>query len=79
MTDYKLANDWSLDPKTFKAVVLAFNHPEAAAELLTGLTVDSYADLVEEYADEGWKINIQDQHPLIRTFYHALNPNLIEV
>ena len=67
--DYELANDWSLDAKSFKAVVLAFNHPEAAAELLTGLTIDSYADLAEEDEDD----------PLVRSFYHALNPDLIEI
>ena len=65
---YQLNGDWSLDADAFKRVVLAFNHPEAAAELLTGLTVDSYADLAEEDEDD----------PLVRTFYHALNPDLIE-
>ena len=69
MTDYALGSDWSLDAETFKRVVLAFNHPEAAAELLTGLTVDSYSDLAEEDEDD----------PLVRTFYHALNPDLIDV
>ena len=75
MTDYALGSDWSIDAKTFKAVVEAFNNPEAAAELLTGLTVDSYADLVEECADD----EEEDKDPLIRTFFHALNPSLIEV
>ena len=48
-------------------MVLAFNNTEAAAELLTGLTVDEYSDLAEEDADD----------PLVATFYFAMNPDLI--
>ena len=64
---YQLSGDWVVDPDTFKRVVLAFNDTELAAEILTGLTVDSYADLAEE----------DEEDPLVRTFYHALNPDLI--
>ena len=64
---YELAHDWQLEPERFMRVVLAFKDHEMAAEVLTGLTVDQYADLAEE----------DEEHPLVRTFYHALNPNLI--
>ena len=65
---YQLNNDWCIDGTAFKRVVLAFQDTELAAEILTGLTVDSYADLAEE----------DEEDPLVRTFYHALNPHLIE-
>jgi hypothetical protein len=62
---YTLAHDWELSAKAFKAAVLAFNNTEAAAEVLTGLTVDEYSDLEED-------------EPLAISFYHALNPQLIK-
>ena len=67
MNDYTINCSWSIDASTFKSVVLAFGDYEIAAEVLSGLTLDEYADLAEE----------DEEDPLVRTFYHALNPNLI--
>ena len=64
---YQLSGDWCVDEGTFKRVVLAFHDNELAAEILSGLTADEYADLAEE----------DEEDPLVRTFYHALNPHLI--
>ena len=67
---YQLAEnsvDDCMDAATFKRVVLAFNDHQLAAEILTGLTVDEYDDLAVE----------DEEHPLVHTFYHALNPDLI--
>ena len=74
MTDYLLASDWSLDAASFKRVVLAFNNTEAAAEILSGLTADSYADICEAEED----LDEDDKDLRTRTFFHALNPHLIE-
>ena len=69
MTDYAINCSWSIDAATFKNVVLAFGDYEIAAEVLTGLTVDEYADLAE----------VDEEDSLVRSFYLALNPNLIEI
>lgn len=65
---YELVGDWTLTPAQFKRVVEAFPSSEMAAELLTGLTIDAYSDLVSDESDD----------PLIITYYHALNPSEIE-
>ena len=65
--DFETHTGGSLDYITFERVVKAFHDNELAAEVLTGLTADSYADLATEDPD----------HSSVRTFYHALNPDLI--
>ena len=65
--DYELSNESVIDYRQFKQMVEAFDDLENAAEVLSGLTSDSYADLVTEDPD-----NRQ-----ARTYYHALNPQLI--
>lgn len=62
---YELAFDWTVSGKELKRIATSFNNSEMAAELLTGLTVDSYSDLEED-------------EPLAISFYHILNPTLIE-
>lgn len=64
MTTYELAFDWTMSAKELKKVAASFSNSEMAAELLTGLTVDSYSDLEED-------------EPLAISFYHILNPDLI--
>ena len=64
---YHLPFDYEMSADRFKRVVLAFDDTVAAAELLTGLSVDEYADLAEEDEDD----------PLVIAFFHALNPQFI--
>ena len=61
--DLELSNGGMVDYVQFQYIVKAFEDPEQAAEVLTGLTVDAYADLAAEDKD----------HPMVRTFYCALN------
>ena len=65
MTTYELANDWTMSAEELKKVAASFDNSEMAAELLTGLTVDSYSDLDED-------------EPLAITFLHVLNPGMIQ-
>ena len=62
---YELAFDWTVSGKELKRIATSFNNSEMAAELLTGLTVDGYSDMDED-------------EPLAISFYHILNPDLIE-
>ena len=64
---YLLPLDYAMSAEIFKRVVLAFDNTVAAAELLTGLSIDDYADLAEEDEDD----------PLVIAFFHALNPQFI--
>ena len=63
---YHLPFDYEMSADRFKRVVLAFDDTVAAAELLTGLTVDEYADRCFDADD-----------PLVIAFFHALNPHYI--
>ena len=61
--DLELSNGGMVDYVQFQHIVKAFDDPEQAAEVLTGMTVDEYADLAAEDKD----------HPMVRTFFCALN------
>ena len=66
--DFEVHTGETLDYITFERVAKAFHDNEEAAQVLTGLTADSYADLATEEPD----------HALVRSFYYALNPQLID-
>ena len=66
--DYELSNGDLIEWDQFERLTRFFENSEQAAEVLTGLTADSYADRAE--ADPADR--------LCRSFFHALNPHLIQ-
>ena len=65
--DFELSDGSTVDYDVFTNIVKAFENNEIAADVLTGLNCDSYADLATEDED----------HTLVRTYYYALNPQLL--
>ena len=65
--DFELSDGSTVDYDVFTNIVKAFENNEIAADVLTGLNCDSYADLATEDPD----------HTLVRTYYYALNPQLL--